>query len=250
LKISAGAGTPKPTTSIHIDRILIFSTNACPASWTLQIPSTGNLGVAYSLLGGVITSATDSDSVAWTLVSPANVAPEFIYRPNQAPSTSRTITVAMTGTYQGNVMQLAYFDISNAATSPYDTSVGAVNQSTTSAQTTISHQPDITPAGGVSELIIAFLENGNGPCSSVTSPAGATWDFPIYTGQGDAGQMAFGDGLAHLYTSSGAAEAWNWTFVAPGVASNVQGSAVAFKGVPAGNVPYDPWPLWAPLLGQ
>jgi hypothetical protein len=175
---TATPGTQIPA-GIHIDRLLYFSTNSVPASWKLQIPSTGNLGFLCSPVdtgaGTGTVSAIDSDSVTWT--NKGNIGgPIFVERDNQTPSATRTITLDFTGHTGANQMY-RYYDISGAATAPFDKTAfasGGANNANS-----VANAPSITPATA-NGLVIGCFNNGLGPTPGLTSPTGVIYDEPFY----------------------------------------------------------------------
>ena len=73
-----------------------------------------------------------------------------------------------------------------------------------------SSAPSITPstAGGI---ILAAIEEGIGPISGISSPNGAIYAYPNYTGITDASQMTEGGGFSYLLNTSTNANSWTWT---------------------------------------
>lgn len=233
LALSVGTqGTAKPS-GIHIDRVLYFSTNSNASTQTFQIPATGNCGVTAGFSSTTapptITSAADSDGNTWSKESVNAGDPTFLLGANLAQNPGRTLTVVF-GTAANN-LQLVYFDISGAAASPL--AVVAGNNAAANSITTIAHQPDITPlqANG---LVIAFMQIGIGPASAATSPSGATWDLPNYTGETDSSTMSWGNALGHLYNPSTAALNWTWT-ITSNASNSVTSSAIALNAVSGGS---------------
>ena len=180
LALSTGAqGTPKPA-GIHVDRVLFFSTNSTPASWPLQIPSTGNLGFMLTgsdLFGTGNLTAIDSDAVTWT--NKGTIAgPIFLERDNQTPNPGRSVSINFTGHTAQNMM-MRYYDISGAATAPFDLAafLGATSTNNISS---LSNAPIITPTTS-NGLVIGLLFNGLGPTLGCTSPVGNTYIEPNYS---------------------------------------------------------------------
>jgi hypothetical protein len=178
---SGSQGTSKPA-GIHIDRLLFFSVNSLPATWKLQIPGTGNLGFLGTntdVNGTGAITATDSDSTTWTNRGQSG-GPIFLERDNiGSASATRTISLTIAAGGQGSAMSgMRYFDISGAATAPFDKTAfvaggpggGTNNQ---------ADAPDITPSTA-NGLVIAILNNGLGPTVGLTSPSGAIFDEPLY----------------------------------------------------------------------
>ena len=178
LALSTGSqGTAIPP-GIHIDRLLYFSTNSVPANFTLQIPSSGNLGLLATPVdtngNGAIIS-TDSDGVTWINSGSAGT-PLFNRRENYLPNPNRTITCKFTTTAVDQMIR--YFDISSAAGSPFDVSAftGATGVNNAS---TISSFPPISPTTA-NGLIIACMQNGLGPTLGATAPTGVIYDEQNY----------------------------------------------------------------------
>ena len=167
---TATPGTQTPA-GIHIDRLLYFSTNSTPASWKLQIPSSGNLGfmaTGSDLFGTGLISAVDSDSVTWT--NQGTVAgPIFLQRINQSASATRTVSLSFTGHTAQNMM-MRYYDISGAAFSPFDLTAFLAVTGTNNVGT-IANAPNISPTTA-NGLVIALLFNGLGPTLSAPPPRG------------------------------------------------------------------------------
>jgi hypothetical protein len=107
-------------------------------------------------------------------------------------------------------MIVVLYDITGAATAPFDTSAAAtVNQGAPGGLTCGSvpasdtpHAPDITPTTA-NGLVIGVLNDGTGPPCSMMSP-GFTFDAAIYNGQDDSstGLLDSSDGYSHIYNTS------------------------------------------------
>ena len=97
-----------------------------------------------------------------------------------------------------------------------------------SSVTTID-QPIITPTG-TNELVIATMGIGDGPGLGLASgaPSGVVWDLTTYTGEEDTDLMENADAQAHLYSTTTAAEHWNWAITSNGN-NSCSAEAVAFK---------------------
>jgi hypothetical protein len=108
-----------------------------------------------------------------------------------------------------NYVVLEVSGINNTShTSCYDSTAGLATASGTS--TPYSSAPSITPStsGGV---ILALTNFGTGPATAVTSPSGAVYAYPTYTGMTDASLMTEGGGFSYLYNASTSAKSWAWT---------------------------------------
>lgn len=245
LALSIGSqGTPKPA-GIHIDRILYFSTNSNAATQTFQIPATGNCGVTAGFSSTTapptITSASDSDGNTWSKESTNAGFPTFLLGANLTQNPGRSLTVVF-GSASNN-LQLVYYDVSGAATSPLAATAG--NSASANNLTSIANQPDITPlqANG---LVIAYMQIGLGPASTATSPSGAVWDLVNYTGETDSSNMSWGNALGHLYNSSTAAQNWTWTITSQ-ASNSVTSTAIALNAA-AISVVSPAFPIFTPQL--
>jgi hypothetical protein len=99
----------------------------------------------------------------------------------------------------------------------------------------ILHAPDITPSTP-DGLVIGLLNMGIGP-PSASIGAGYIFDSVFYTGQTDASVMTYGEGRAHIYTSSTAPLSFGYHVKNDGTLSGWFGSAVAFKAAPRPSPP-------------
>jgi len=229
--LSTGSqGTPKPT-GIHIDRVLFFSTANNPASYTLQIPATGNCGLLIAtedLAGDGSTTATDSDSVSWMQAIVGGGFPLMWWRGSSPQNPGRTITLNYTG-HTGTNLDLKYYDISGAAAAPFDTYATAT-PGTMSNVNSVASAPSITPSTA-NGLVVACLQEGTGPTIDITSPAGALYDHPYY----DVWQ-----GVAGIASTTMTVASTTWgTLGVGGGAGDLRGGTVVVGTTPqSGSGPY------------
>jgi hypothetical protein len=221
---AASVGTPKPA-GIHIDKIVAVGTAALPATWHLQYSATGNLRIFVDQ-AGIIQSISDNESGSWTPVSGVvlnTTAANIWWSANKSPNNNLTISITSAAGIVGNPAGALFFlDVSGAAASPFDVSASA---SANATAPTSADQPDITPST-INGLVVAVFGNGLGPTTAVTSPSGAIADWVQYTGQMDGSNLNFGNGIAHLYNTTTAAENWTWTI---STSQSVKSAAIAFK---------------------
>jgi hypothetical protein len=231
LVASAGSGTPS---GIHINKIIHETWVALPSGATLrlQLPTTGNLRVlafAASQTLYPITSITDSDNSVWTMKQMNGDSAQIWHAANRPANPNLIVSIHSSGSSPTNSTR--FYDVQGAAAAPFDVAAGT-DQTTCSSQTTINDMPTITPTGA-NELVIATMGIGNGPGLGLASgaPSGSVWDLTTYTSELDTDLMENADAQAHLYTTTAAAEHWNWT-ITPNGNNSCSAEAVAFK--PAG----------------
>lgn len=228
LPLSPGAGTPPPN-QLRINKVIKQrSPNVgTVTSVKTNFPTVGNCRViASTAADNVLSGATDSDG---TYVQASTTSfPVITVLKNKTADPTNVVTFSLPGVLSVN-FDVWMFDISGAATG---TAVGATAHAgpttTGAAQTSVTDQPDITPTS-ITSLIIESITNGQGPCTAITSPAGAILtNLTLSSGsaESDAGVNS-GDGVGVLHNTSLSAQAWNWTIFPPGGSgSDVSSSAV------------------------
>src|SRR5262249_9151308 len=90
---AAAAGTSSPS-GIHINKIIHQTADRWPTSgtYTLQVPTTGNLLVAnVSFDSAGITSITDSDGGTWNQIQAGNTSVLLWYSANRTPDPNLTV---------------------------------------------------------------------------------------------------------------------------------------------------------------
>lgn len=231
LAISNGAGTPPSGSNIRIANILHFGTTTFPSSglYNLQAPFTGNLRVLATTDPNInALTVTDSEGNTWT--KDATAATGFWYLANAQPNPN--LTIYTLGGGADNQISFRLWDIVNANSSPYDSSI-ASGMSVGTAFTQ-SPSPDPANANGV---VIANIGLGQGPGLSVTSPAGASWDLRLFTGETDLDPGDNADISAHYYNSASGSETWSFTCKN---ATSTSGGVICFKAAPAAAAVYVP----------
>jgi hypothetical protein len=209
LKAASSGGTLP--TGIYIRKI-IHQTNETftDNSWVLQEPTTGNIRVIEGGLtpsnGAPVSSVTDSDGNTYIK---ANANQMIWYATGTSPNPNMKLTINFSSTPPGT--SIRFFDIANGTA--YDTS--ADGNTDCSGVTSVTNQPVITPTHAPG-LVITGMSIGQGPGKAVTSPAGAIWDFVIYTGETDLDTMENADALGHAYNSDTTTQDWNWTITSIG----------------------------------
>jgi hypothetical protein len=228
LGASAAGATPS---GIHINKIIHETWVALSSGATLrlQLPTTGNLRVLAFPAGQNnidITSITDSDGSAWNLEQTNGDSAQIWYAANRPANPGLTVSIHISGTSPTNSAR--FYDVQGAASAPFDMAAGT-DLTNCSSVTTIDDQPIITPTG-TNELVIATMGIGDGPGLGLASgaPSGGVWDLTTYTGEEDTDLMENADAQAHLYSTTTAAEHWNWTITSKGN-NSCSAEAVAFK---------------------
>ena len=205
---AASAGTPKPTTGIYVNKIIeVFAGgSAQPSSGVVLVPTIGNLVVMISTSGGSGgESFSDNASGTWSSIINQNAL--IAYSANKTPNLGLQVTIAGGA---GNNGCYKIFDISGAATSPFDTSAQGFGGSTNP----INNQPDITPTTS-NGLVVAVQGLGQGPCGGLATgvPAAAVFLNTNYTGKIDSDSFDSGDGYGMYYNPNTSLIAWNWVTV-------------------------------------
>lgn len=228
---AANHGTAKPA-GIHIDRVLHFSTGVLPSSgtWKFQIPSTGNLGVLCNTNGLIITvtGVTDSDGNTWAKRQPAADESYFYDIANRTPNTNTLIASVAFSASSAVGQSWRYFDISGAATSPFDV-VAGLPTTNFSGLTVINNGPSITPTNS-NGVVIASLGLGDGPGLGFASgaPATAVFDLVTFSGETDVSLLDNADCVGHYYNNSTSTINWNWS-ITNRASNSGAGTAVAYK---------------------
>lgn len=209
---SAQAGTLPDPNAMRVVRINhMTSEGPSTPTWSLQLPSVGNLLVLTTadwpgLLD--ITSITDTAGNVWTREALDNGTPQIWFAANATPSTNLKLSLHTAGTPAGASVEL--WDIVGAAASPFDVMTG-VDLTNDVGGANLSATPAITPtsSGG---LTIAVVGLGQGPSFGLAggAPPGAIFDFVSYAGETDFDTMDNADCLAHLYNTDMSPESWNW----------------------------------------
>jgi hypothetical protein len=118
-------------------------------------------------------------------------------------------------------------DIAGAHATPADGSAWATGTQGAGAAD-VTTCPSITPTTNGSGITINVIAFGTGPPTTAYGPVGAITGNTGYTGDTDGGNMNYGDGYAHFFHTSNAAQTWNWHTATP-VASGWIAQAVVFK---------------------
>jgi hypothetical protein len=150
---SASAGTPPPSgiRIVHIQHTLLaegkYQGRSTPA--VMQFPSSGNLLVGlFNSPDYLITKVSDSASNTWVSAgsvagSGASTVAQIVYAANASTSpTLSSINVTLGGSTTGGVM-FDLYDVTGAATSPFDQATTAEGDQTSNGNLTT---PSLTPS--------------------------------------------------------------------------------------------------------
>jgi len=229
---SATAGTA-PAAGIRVVRMIHSNADSSVATFTIPFPSSGNtlaMVIGYSTANDSYSTVSDSLNAGnWTKTADVTDAGQSFYRENAMTGDAMTITITHTSP---NVSWFILYDITGGATSSFD-ATGRIDASGTqaAANDNIVNAPDYTPTTNGNGITIANLVMGTGPPKDNLG-AGQTHDALWYTGKPDGGTLDSGDGFAHAYYTSSAAQNWPWS-TANTVNSAWWGSAISFKEAPA-----------------
>ena len=230
LKIDATQGT-QPTGMYILHHAVVRSWAAADTSpQNFGFPCAGNLivGMLDVVASGSAWSATSSTpSNSWTKVTATGSAPTSVpqcwYAGNATPAHTMTLSLTWVG---GSANPLWHFyDIVQAATSPYDTEIDGLSSSAAGPRT-ITNSPAITPSTA-NGLVLACCVAGTGP-ETTGSTTGGTYDNLSYTGETDSSYANNGDAWQHVGSAPASAISINWHLVS-GTTQDVAFLAVAFK---------------------
>lgn len=218
---AAAAGTA-PGPGIRIVHELHTRVNG---STPVYLPSSGNLIVAATAYGTdevSISSITDNKGNKYTKPAVPNYVAQILYAANATPGT--TLIAKMSDSDSGQYVQMVWYDIAGAATSPFD--VMAIASGNTSGNADVLNAPVITPTTS-DGLVIVSMSLGNGPPSGMLPPF--NFDAVYYTGQSDASPMDYGDGYAHYYNPNTSTLSFGWHVSNGGANTSYGATALAFK---------------------
>lgn len=246
---SAAAGT-SPSAGIRIVGVQHMCLNGnnpagAVAINNLQFPSTGNLlAIAYQSFTGVMTAVTDSASNTWVVKTRSTInvtwgggTAQFAYAAN-ATSSSTLHTIAMTFTGTAGYDQIAIYDITGAATSPFDTITTTwQGQQTTNGNLTSG---TITPSTANGLILATIVVDFN----TVSGTSGVFGSDVVCNSLTDNNSTANGTGpstleedggFGHCYNSAASSQSCTWTsttFASTGGTAGLDfwvGQAIAFK---------------------
>jgi hypothetical protein len=240
---AASAGTAPSSTAMRVvNRWTTLIDNSIGNAGILQFATKGNLFVAYTNFNTTQMNWTANASNlgnTWTHVAGTNTTAygQMWYCANATPGDNLTMTPTVTA---NPFLTVQFYDIVNAATSPYDSTAGIPQQQITiTTGTTLPvnesfSSATITPSVS-NGIVFGFVENGAGPTTALLTPSGS-FDADTYTGQTDADNLVNADGYSHYYNPNTSTLTWQWTFNSSSLPNTASFQAFAFKpGVTAIN---------------
>ncbi|MGC2504701.1 MAG: hypothetical protein WA400_21430, partial [Silvibacterium sp.] len=251
---AASAGTA-PTQSmriVHLGHFSFPSAATTTNTQTIQMPSSGNLLVASFTGGGdcignsgntacATTSSidiSDSQNNTWkatgTVATAADATSQMAYAGNATTAATLSITVGRHGDISTDATNdndnLLLYDITGAATSPFDNDAGTTGNQTTqvSSLTTCSSCLSPTTSSGI------VLLNANWEwCTATTlsAPSGAVFDSAFTTMNSVDGPQPVDQngGWAHFYNTSTSTITATWTMTCDQAESDWAGRVSSFK---------------------
>ena len=203
----------------------------------LQLPSSGNLLVA--MIGGgnptnTVSGIMDTNNNSWTQagstqVIAANDTVQAYFAANAATSTNLTLTVHWNSS--GGDFTIFFYDVTGAAASPFDTSVGATGTQTTAGNLTLPFS--ITPASANELIFVQTIWDFNTGAGLLGS--GQLFDANRFDGESQSGPEPVDEnnGWGHVPNAGTGNVTFTWLPMFSGLSfGNWAGMAVAFKSAP------------------
>jgi hypothetical protein len=183
------------------------------------------------------TAISDLQADSWTAEKPTNVAggvPQWGITCNAAAGTN---TITLTGTSASINTQFMIAEVAGLNTSGcIDTGAGVQTAAISSGSTgPFINAPDITPSTA-SGIVFDGAVTGTGQGTTVTSPTGAIYACPQYSGQTDGSKMCLGNWFAYLMNTSTSAQNWTWT----NTANTTYGASAFALEAPSGSATGNP----------
>jgi hypothetical protein len=245
----ANAGTrPSPGIRIvHIQHTLLNSVRAQGRAnpIVMQFPSDGNLLVGLYDGNPMISSVSDSGHNNWvsagsTAGGGGNTGAQIVYAANAATSPALSgITVALNGTTQGDNM-FDLYDITGAATSPFDKSSTALGIQNNAGNLTTTTLTPSTANGLVLNVASIDFHTVNGIVGSsyaLDSDVNAFDNDDPPNGGTDVSTLDMDNGYAHIYNTTTGRVTFVYTYneSTPGGVQNWGAVAAAFIASAGGS---------------
>jgi hypothetical protein len=222
---TAGTAPPPGIRIVHVYHVDYQRTSA------LQFPSTGDLLLcvtAFSTNEENISSMATSPSNTWTkaAVPQQTDFPQIWYATNAG--TSPDLTIAPGRAADGNGVTLVFYDITGAASAPYDGVAGVPTAGMlNSSNADLLGMPIITPSTS-NGFVVAVMSNGYGPTTGMVD-SGFTLDTVTYGNQIDADLLDNSDGYAHYYNTGTSPVSFGWVMNSSTLPEYSAAVAIAFK---------------------
>jgi hypothetical protein len=235
LKATSSGNAPKsPFRILHMLHQQMPNSAANP--FPIQFPTSGNLVVASYISGGsLISSATSSPSNTWSSTGTAagglgiTAASQIYYAANASTSNAMTISFRR----DSNTSDATYmmYDITGAATSPFDSDSGGQTGNQTSEVRSFTTCSGCLTPSAANELIVA--NQGQNWCTSTasTAPSGSLFDAATDTGNSVNGPQSVdqNNGWLHYYDPNTSAITATWTNACSQAEGTWAGRVAAFK---------------------
>lgn len=211
LRAATSGSTPTGMHIIGMQHMDTAGWSPSPGAITVQVPTRGNL-IITEYLGNSSSSfsgCTSSPSNTWTTRSTLSGGGHLGYilaAENASPSTNMTLTCTIPSSAATESLNI--YDVSGAATSPYDTNV---TDSGSYAGCTSLSPASITPSTSNGLIFAMMGEGGNSAGGISTSPL-----FDSITFDGEIGNDVPTDrnnGFAHYANPNTSAVTFTWTFL-------------------------------------
>jgi hypothetical protein len=250
---SANTGTPPPAgiRVVHVEHILLSSARAQsrPNPVKMQFPSSGNLLVGlFNSADVFISNLTDSAGNTWQTAGETQGGGQFawvqiLYAANASTSPNLgNMTSTLSGSTSSDSM-LVLYDVTGAATSPFDKAVtNGGNQTTQGPLTALSITPATSNGIVFSQLGVDFHS-----VLGLTAPANVIDDTDVNNldnndppnGGTDVSTLDMDNGYAHIYNSGTGSLTFTWTYTTdtPGGVQLWGAVATAFMASGGGATP-------------
>jgi hypothetical protein len=238
---SASAGTA-PTQSMRVVHLGHFNMPNSGTTQTVQMPSTGNLLVASFTGGGDSISGISSipgntwASTGTVAGGPSITASSQIYYAGNA-STATTATAAITRAGSLTNDSILIYDITGAATSPFDKDSGGQSGNQTSTVSSFTTCSGCLTPSAAGELVILNANQNWCTGTAETSPSGALFDsaFSTINSVNGAQPVDQNGEWAHFYNTSTAPITATWTMSCDQAEDTWAGRVAAFKASAQSN---------------
>jgi Putative Ig domain len=242
LKTGTAGGVPSGMRILHLVHenlpVTTYSGgtgNPFPNPTTLQFPSSGNLLVAVlgGGLGCTVTGMTDTNHNTWSQAGTAQIAAsgndtvQTYYAGNA--TTSGTLGVTLNWSVTDGDFTILLYDVTGAATSPFDTTAGSNGNQTGAGNLTMPFT--LTPAGANELIFTDVIWDYN----TAYGLGGGYFDSNMFDGESQSGPEPIDEnnGWGHILTTSNAAVSFTWTVQFGGLPVQYwAGMATAFRSAP------------------
>jgi hypothetical protein len=270
---AASAGTV-PTQVFRIIHEGHFAFPASTTTRTVEMPSSGNLLIISWTAGGdciasttgatacaaasptATTGVADSGGNTWVATG-ANVggaattaSSQIVFAGNATTAATETISISRFVNGLGGLTQdtAVIYDVTGAATSPFDNDSGGQTSSQGSIVASLTTCSSCFSPGTVNDLVIVNANWNFGTGSTATAPSGCFFDSAVtnFNDVNGPEPVDQNGGWCHYYTSSTSAISVTWTLPNDGVnpPGSWAGRVAAFKPAAGPVLVNPPRPQW------